>query len=134
MSGETNLSTLLATMEPELGLDEYVFCSVNGEISKYAHMNPVATVMEAEGLTLILTEPSAKDFGFEYSGTYRRITLRVHSSLEAVGLTAAISERLTSVQISANVVAGYYHDHIFVPSARAEQAVTELRSLSRDHT
>ena len=129
-----NLSTLLATMEPELSPEEYVFCSVSGELSRYAHLEPVATVMEAEGLTLILTEHSAKDFGLEYSSTYRRITLQVHSSLDAAGLTAAISERLTSVQISANVVAGYYHDHIFVPSARAEQAVAELRSLSQDQT
>ncbi len=129
-----HLSKLLATMEPDLTPSEYVFCTVQGQLQDHAHVDPFATVMEAEGLTLILKEAKALDMGMEYSGTYRKITLRVHSSLDAVGLTAAISKRLTSVGISANVIAGYYHDHIFVPSARAEQALAELRLLSQDHT
>ena len=60
----------------------------------------------------------------------RQITLKVHSSLEAIGLTAAMSRALMEAGISANVVAAYYHDHIFVPAADAERAVEALRQLS----
>ena len=59
----------------------------------------------------------------------RCITLTVHSSLEAVGLTAAIATELAGLGISANVVAAYYHDHVFVPCAQAEQAVAGLAAL-----
>jgi hypothetical protein len=57
------------------------------------------------------------------------ITLRVHSSLAAVGLTAAVAAALSDHGISANVVAAYCHDHIFVPADRAEEALAALRSL-----
>jgi len=63
----------------------------------------------------------------------RQITLTVHSSLEAVGLTAAFATELTRHGISANVVAGYYHDHIFVGAGDAERAVAALQGLSERH-
>jgi hypothetical protein len=59
-----------------------------------------------------------------------RVTLNIHSSLEAVGLTAAVSQALASEAISANVVAGFYHDHIFVPQTAGKRAVACLTLLS----
>jgi hypothetical protein len=53
----------------------------------------------------------------------------VHSSLEAVGLTAAVAGALTAAGISANVVAAFHHDHVFVPADRAEAAMAQLDLL-----
>ncbi|WP_260563531.1 ACT domain-containing protein [Alteromonas sp. KS69] len=58
------------------------------------------------------------------------MTCNVHSSLDAVGMTAVMSAALTQANISANVVAGYYHDHIFVPAGRADEAIAVLFELA----
>ena len=107
MSGETDLARLLASMSPVLADEEYVFCSI--EDARYgdrAELAPIAAVAEAEGLTLILPRARADSAGLAYDSVFRKITLRVHSSLDAVGLTAAFSAALTGQGISANVVAG----------------------------
>ena len=49
----------------------------------------------------------------------------------ALGLTAAFATALTKAGISANVVAAFHHDHIFVPERDAERALETLRALSR---
>ncbi|KPI89742.1 acetyltransferase [Leptomonas seymouri] len=59
------------------------------------------------------------------------ITMRIHSSLSAVGFTAAFSRALTEAGISCNVFAGYYHDHIFVPAAAQAEAMSVLTALSK---
>ena len=130
MSGETNLDTLLRTLNPTLHADTYVFCTIpEGQYGDMANANPIASVMEEEGLTLVLSQMSAEKVGLPYTGTFRCIRLEVHSSLEAVGLTAAVSQRLAEQGISANMVAGFYHDHIFVPACSADQALQTLLSF-----
>lgn len=131
MGGTRDLVHLLKTMEPELSKEDYVYCSVSGRYEEYADLNPIASFVESEGLTLILTLESARKAQLSYLGTFKRITLTVHSSLEAVGLTAAVATQLTNVGISANVVAAYYHDHIFVQREKAAQALTALEELSK---
>lgn len=79
---------------------------------------------------MILKRDLADDLGWIYEGAFCHITLEVHSSLEAVGLTAVVAAELTKYGISANVVAAYYHDHIFVPSNRAHEALKCLQSLT----
>jgi hypothetical protein len=59
----------------------------------------------------------------------RRITLTVFSSLEGIGLTAAVSDALTRDGIPCNMVAAYHHDHVFVPSDKAERAMAVLIDL-----
>lgn len=130
MDGITELKSLLRTLVPQMSEVDYVFCSVPGTLDDYAGLEPVTTVREMEGLTLVLPVAIAVRENFRFNGTYRQITLTVHSSLEAVGLTAAISSKLASNHIPANVVAGYYHDHIFVPSGKAEKALHLLQALS----
>jgi uncharacterized protein len=131
MTGITDLRVLLATMTPELAEDEFVYCTVPvSELESSLRLRPLGLFHEAEGLTLILPLGIARRAGLQTSAPMRQITLKVHSSLEAIGLTAAFSRALTEVGISANVVAGYYHDHIFVPAADAERAVMALRQLS----
>ena len=126
---------MLATLLPEIRSDtdgnpiEYCFCTFEGNnFSK--DLNPLMTFYEKEGTTLILEKQMAADF--EYSGTYNCLTLTVHSSLEAVGLTAFVSKVLADNEIPANVVAAFYHDHIFVPSHLSSQALTLLQESAQN--
>ncbi len=130
MFGETNLQKLISTMTPILGAEEYVF-STQPEISEgqLTALSPIGTFREKEGVTLILLKSVADQYGVKYSGVFRCITLNVHSSLDAVGLTAAVSTKLTQKNISANVVAGYFHDHIFVSYKDADRALSALLEL-----
>jgi hypothetical protein len=132
MAGENDLGTLLATMEPALKEGEFVFATIEGRAVPDG-LHPVGTFFEDEGLTVILSAAEAMRAGLTGSPPMRLITLTVHSSLEAVGLTAAFATELTRHGISANVVAGYYHDHIFVAAQDAERAMSALTGLSERH-
>ena len=132
MAGERNLNELLKTMSPVLIEGEYVFCSFeNAGYGDHADKQPIAAVAENEGITLVIPKSKADEFKLNYESVFRGITLMVHSSLEAVGLTAAFSRKLTEHGISANVIAGYYHDHIFVQAKDAENAMVALNELCR---
>jgi uncharacterized protein len=130
MNGETDLGKLLRTMQPELNPGEYVFCTLNSR-EQAAALDPLCLFQEREGMTVILRKEQADALGLSYAMTFAWITLTVHSSLEAVGLTAAISRALTGANISCNVVAAFYHDHIFVPARDAKRGMEVLEKLSR---
>ena len=129
MAGETNLKTLLASMAPQLDDTEWVFAEVGEEEAVPLTPLAIATFCETEGLTLVLPQ-SVVDGLENVSAPMSRITLEVHSSLEAVGLTAAVAGALAKEGISANVIAAYYHDHIFVPKASADRALAVLQALT----
>ena len=95
-----------------------------------ARITPFAVIQEKEGVTLILLESDAKEFSLPLGPLFARITLEVHSSLESVGLTAFVSRALAQEHISANMVAGYYHDHILVPYHQGEKALEIVQKLS----
>jgi hypothetical protein len=130
MSAIVELDVLLKSMLPQLQKNEYAFCTVTGKVADYAHLDPLGFFKESEGLTLILLADVARNADIPFEITFRQISLTVHSSLEAVGLTAAVADKLTQYGISANVVAAYYHDHIFVPSNKAQQALAALNEFS----
>lgn len=130
MSGETDLEKLLRGMKPELNEGEYVFCTVDS-FQHAALLNPVCIFQEKEAVTVILSQYQADEALLPYSVVCAWITLTVHSSLEAVGLTASVSKALTDANISCNVVAAYYHDHLFVPVQDAKQAMNVLTNLTR---
>lgn len=130
MSGEKNLSKLLASMSPEVLSEEYVFCTVAAEYGAYCELKPLATFTEKEGLTLVITKQSADLAQLSYESIFKGITLTIHSSLDAVGLTAAVSGKLAEKGISANVIAAYYHDHIFVQKEKIDLAVDALNEFS----
>ncbi|WP_416305101.1 ACT domain-containing protein [Neptunicella sp. SCSIO 80796] len=131
MSGETDLANLLSNMSPILLEPEYIFyTSKTADIALYMHLDPLAYFVEREGVSLIIDKDSADQAGFEYEAVLKCITLQIHSSLEAVGLTAAVATKLAEYDISANVVAAYYHDHVFVPVSKAENAMRLLSQLS----
>ena len=134
MAAVSDLSTLIRSMDPELLANRYVFCTVPAHREPdVLAASPFATVREAEGLSVVVTQASAKALGLPYDSVHRCITLRVHSSLTAVGLTAAVATALAEVGLSANVVAGHHHDHVFVPAEAAERAVAVLRGLACRH-
>lgn len=129
MSGEKDLEVLLSSMNPILNEQEYVFVTFpDGTYGDGAHLLPIGIFKEEEGLTMILPKHTAEEYNLRFDGCFRCISLQVHSSLEAVGLTAAISARLAKAGISANVVAAFYHDHVFVPSDAAQSAIEVLKS------
>ncbi|WP_406349987.1 ACT domain-containing protein [Streptomyces sp. NBC_00658] len=129
MSGEADLQKLLSSMSPELRPGRYVFTVAEAGIP--AGVTPVVTVAEQEGLTLVVRLEEADTAGLTYDYVAGWITLRVHSALDAVGLTAAVAQELAAAGLSCNVVAGFHHDHLFVPYERAAEAVTLLEDLAR---
>jgi uncharacterized protein len=130
MIGETNLDILISTMKPYLNSGDYVFCTV--KTVEIDLNNCLFFFRESEGITLICTKEYAGQKGFMYNSIFSWITLSVHSALEAVGLTAAFSQALADAHISCNVVAGYYHDHIFVPKHQAMEAIKALEKLAKN--
>ena len=95
-----------------------------------ADARPLLTFRETEGVTIVVERAVAEEHDLEYAFPSRRLTLRVESDLESVGLTAAVTAALTKHTIAANVVTGFYHDHIFVPVDRGEEALRVLEELS----
>ncbi len=130
MEGETDLSKMLATLTPTLRDEEYIFCTLaNGRYGDHPELEPIASFLEAEGLTLVIPRQRADAHSIPYEAVFKCITLSVHSSLEAVGLTAVVATKLAAKGISANVIAAFYHDHVFVQAHRAEEALTALEAL-----
>jgi hypothetical protein len=126
-SGKRNLDELIASLAPTLHDGEFAFVTFpEATYGAHADLSPVAAFAEAEGLTLVVPRQRAERAGLSFDGVFRMITLNVHSSLAAVGLTAAVAGRLAKRGISANVVAAFYHDHVFVPAPRAEEALRAL--------
>ncbi len=130
MPGEKNLEKLLKNLSPVLIDKEYVFTTTNKPLKELVPLNPLCFFSEEEGLTLIVEKNRAISQGIIFDGVFKRITLKVHSSHDAVGLTAIVASKLKDNNISANVVAAYYHDHIFVPSSLAEKALNCLKELT----
>lgn len=126
--GETDLSRLLRTLEPELLPTEYVFVTLPP--AQATAFDAVVRMHEAEGTTLIMERTQAEQHALPFTYPCRQITLKVHSSLEAVGMLARITTALAADGISVNPVAGYYHDHLFVPTALADHAITVLQQLA----
>lgn len=130
MTGETDLAILLRTMAPRLNRGAYVY--TRSQDSSIFEKQAVVTVREAEGLTIVLPQERADALGLPYDFVAAWITLEVHSSLHAVGLTAEVSRAFAQAGLSANIVAGFAHDHVFVPYERATEAMDILRSLTTE--
>ena len=128
-TGETNLETLIAHMEPVLNAGNYVFASL-ADVSAIPRSLPICEIKEKEGTTLVLPKEDADRLRLSYDFVAAWITLNIHSALEAVGLTAAFSTALAGQGISCNVIAGYYHDHIFVGVEDREKTMEVLRGMT----
>ena len=129
MTGEKDLGKLLETMKPKLQPGDYVFCTLE-DLNTAPPAESILIFRENEGITVIIRKEVADKLGLNYSFIAAWITLTVHSSLEAVGLTAAFSKALAENGVGCNVVAAFYHDHLFVRQQDAAKAMEILDGLS----
>jgi len=129
MPAISDLDQLIRSMHPELAPETYVFATT---ADPFRARETAARMVfrEAEGLTLIIPRADAERLGLEHQFPCRMITLNVHSSLDAVGFLARITARLAGLGMGVNPVSAYYHDHLFVPEARAEEALEVLRAMA----
>ena len=129
MVGETNLDKLLSTMSAKLVNGLYVFATISdGVVPDGVH--PRMLFQEAEGTTLILLKEEAEACNLAYEFPCRLITLNIHSSLEAVGFLARITTALAKNDMGVNPVSGFYHDHLFVPDGREQDALGVLSAFA----
>jgi hypothetical protein len=133
MTGETDLKTLLASMTPELQAGTYVFATLPPGVAQPEGLEPVMVFREREGTTLIVAEEAAREAALTASFRCRMVTLNIHSSLEAVGFLAVITTRLAAAGMGVNPVSAFYHDHLFVPAERAEEALELLVELAEEN-
>jgi hypothetical protein len=131
MSGEHDLKILLASMSASLIEGVYVFATVpHSDVPKAA--NPRMMFREAEGTTLILLQSEAEDLGLSFEFPSRMITLNIHSALDAVGFIARIATELARAGMGVNPVAGFFHDHLFIPADRAKDAIAILNRIAAE--
>lgn len=126
MAGLTNLHEILGALRPSVRPGRFVYVTVP---TPPEGMDAHARIVEDEGVTLVLDQEAADAAGLAYDAVFGWITLQVHTSLEAVGITAAVSNALARVGLSCNVLAGYYHDHLLVPVDDVDEAVEVLGGL-----
>ena len=131
VAGETSLSRLLASMDPRPLPGRFTFVSVE---KAPPDVEVLASVVEPEGLSLVVPVEDAERLGLDHDFLAGWITLHVHSALDAVGLTAAVSVALADAGISCNVIAGHRHDHLLVPFDRLAESVALLHDLSGSRT
>lgn len=132
MAGITKLKQLISEMEPVLNDGKYVFASVS-DVKAIPRDKTLCEIKEREGVTVVMTQADADDFNITYQYVAAWITLNIHSALQAVGLTAAFSTALTDASISCNVIAGFYHDHIFIDYKDKDKAMNTLIELTRKY-
>lgn len=116
---------MLATLRVERrpGVFVYVVSPVpSSALLAAAH----AMVREGDRTGLVLPLDVATRAGLSCELEMAWLSLTVHSSLEAVGLTAAVATALADEGIPCNVLAGYAHDHFLVPVAHVEAALEAL--------
>lgn len=132
MAGEENLGQLMRGMSPKLNEGEYVFARVEN-FNGIDRDTTICEFKEEEGITIVIEKAKADEIGLAYEFIASWITISIHSSLDAVGLTALFSSELTKYNISCNVIAAYYHDHIFVDKKDAKKALKILTALSESY-
>lgn len=128
MRGETDLATLLATLDVEVRDGVYAYATTPRRDPALDAL-AAARIDDTAGVTYILPMDAARARGIAPGFEAAWLTLTVHSALHAVGLTAAVAQALAERGIACNVLAGFHHDHLLVPADRVDDAVAALRAL-----
>lgn len=130
MTGETNLEILLQSLSAEADDDVFVFVTLPDDMIP-EDIHPKMVFQEAEGTTIIIPRQEAmeRDIAFEFP--CRMITLNIHSSLDAVGFIAVIAAELAKHGMGVNPVSAFYHDHLFVPENRKDDAMKILEGIAK---
>lgn len=131
MSGQTHLKKLIAGMKPVLNTGEYIISTLK-TVKNIQRKDILCEFKETEGTTVVMERQKADAYNLPYTYIASWITLSIHSSLEAVGLTAIISTLLAKNNISCNIMAGYYHDHLFVDCKDGQKTIQILTELSKN--
>lgn len=130
MPGQTDLKKILESIDPYLVDESFIFMTTDQSLSSISNtLNPIASFKENEGLSIVITQATADKNAITYDSVFSCISLGVHSSLESYGLISTISRELTQNNISTNVFSGYYHDHIFVQSGKADKALEIISKI-----
>ncbi len=128
MAHGTDLKKLPASLPPRMMEDDFVFCSgPDTAYGDFAGLRPLASLMKAEGVTMMVSREVADKAGLTYDAVSRGTTLRARSGLEVVDFTAAIEDRVADGDINANKIAVYFYDDIFAPAKKGDRAVTVLK-------
>lgn len=130
---EHRLEVLLANLQPWLDPVEYAFVRLSPATRAPVDVEPLATFREDEGTTLVVTSADARARGWENRFPCRRVVLQVHSALAAVGMLAAVANWLADAGIPCNVIAAVSHDHLFVPTERAVDAMAAIEQGIHRH-
>lgn len=133
--GEVSLSKLLATLTATLHSPTYVFAVLKDEskLPPFSEIEMFFREAKYEGITIITTQDYAESVGLEYAFPSRKITLDVTSSLDAVGFIAVVATRLAAAGMGVNPISGFYHDHLFVPLGREEDALKIIAKLAEEN-
>ena len=127
---EKNLQVLIASIKPRLHSETFVFCSVSESVFNSLKAEPISVFRESEGVSLTLEQSDADAASLKYDGTWSLITCEVNSDLHAVGFLAAMSKLAADAGIPVNAVSAYHHDHLFVPTERAKDAMRLLQEAA----
>ena len=125
---QTDLSEVLKALTVSCDDVSYGFVSVENTQFKFEE-GMLGTFQEKEGVTIIATNEYLAKNGLQSEALFAKLTVDVETSLQMVGLTAVLSTTLAKNGISANVVAGYFHDYIFVQYDLRQKALETLNSL-----
>lgn len=125
---------MLRTLQVERRPGVFAFLTLGPDAAERWRAQSLATITETEGITVVVPADTARAAGHGDAFEAAWLTLTVHSSLDAVGLTAAVSTALAEAGIACNMIAGFYHDHLLVPVDRAAEAAALLTSRWRPDT
>ena len=116
-------------LKPQLADEEHGFATIAQGQGWPRGLVPVATFAEVEGASVIAQAALLDAVGLDHDGGWAKITLGYESRLDGIGLTARVFDALASAGIACNVVAAFYHDHLFVPWDRRKDAMDILSEL-----